>query len=318
MSPADPLRTDAVEPDQLDPTDRARQLNPTDPPGASTDRPAGPATAARPRGSSWSLLGSELAVLFARRRTKAMLAALALVPILVAVAVRIEDPGNDGPPFLGSITNNGLFVALTAMTVSIPLFLPLTVGVVAGDTIAGEASLGTLRYLLVAPAGRLRLLLVKMAGVVAFCLVAGLTIALTGALIGAALFPIGPVTLLSGDTVGFAGYAARMGLLITYVAVSMLGLGAIGLFISTLTNVPVGAMAATVVLAGAAQVLGQLPQLDVIHPFLFSAHWFGFADLLRSPLELGSLGENALLQLGYVAVFGCLAYGRFTTKDVLS
>ena len=33
------------------------------------------------------------------------------------------------------------------MLVSVPLFLPLTVGVVAGDTIAGEASLGTLRYL---------------------------------------------------------------------------------------------------------------------------------------------------------------------------
>lgn len=257
-------------------------------------------------------------MLFGRRRTWAMLAALALVPILVAVAVRIEDPGNDGPPFLGSITNNGLFVSLTAMTVSIPLFLPLTVGVVAGDTIAGEAGLGTLRYLLVAPAGRLRLLGVKLAGAFAFCLAAAGTIALTGALIGAALFPIGPVTLLSGDTVGLGGYLGRLALLVLYVALSLAGLSTIGLFISTLTSVPVGAMAATVVLAGAAQVLGQLPQLEVIHPYLFSYHWLGFADLLRAPLSLDSLAANALLQLAYVAVFGTLAYGRFTTKDVLT
>ena len=47
---------------------------------------------------------------------------------------------------------------------AIPLFLPLTVGVVAGDTIAGEAGQGTLRYLLVAPAGRVRLLVVKYVG----------------------------------------------------------------------------------------------------------------------------------------------------------
>ena len=79
-----------------------------------------------------------------------MLGALALVPILIAVAVRVTSAGDAGrgPAFIGDITQNGLFVAFTALDVSIPLFLPLTVGVVAGDTIAGEANLGTLRYLL--------------------------------------------------------------------------------------------------------------------------------------------------------------------------
>ena len=110
----------------------------------------------RRRSSGLALLGSELTVLFRRRRTWALLAALAAVPVLIAVAVRLSsdsETGGGGPAFLGDITQNGLFVSLTALAVSMPLFLPLTVGVVAGDTIAGEASLGTLRYLLVAPAG---------------------------------------------------------------------------------------------------------------------------------------------------------------------
>jgi ABC-2 type transport system permease protein len=266
------------------------------------------------------MLRSELATLFRRRRTIAMLAALALVPVLIAIAVRVTSLGDAGrgPAFIGNITQNGLFVAFTALTVSIPLFLPLTVGVVAGDTIAGEANLGTLRYLLVAPTGRLRLLLVKFVGASAFVIAAALVIVLAGVAIGAALFPIGPVTLLSGDVVGVEGFVIRALLLVGYISLSLLGLTAIGQFISTLTTVPVGAMAATVVLAGASQIMDALPQLSAIHPWLFSHDWLAFADLLRDPIAWDSYGQNALLQLGYIVVFGALAAGRFTTKDVLS
>ncbi|MDR7161460.1 ABC transporter permease [Arthrobacter sp. BE255] len=270
--------------------------------------------------SSIPLLGSELSVLFRRRRTWAMLLALAAIPVLIAVAVRLSSsvPSGRGPAFLDRISQNGLFVAVTAMLVSVPLFLPLTIGVVAGDTIAGEASLGTLRYLLVAPAGRVRLLLVKYAGALAFCVAAPVTVALAGAAIGASLFPIGPVTLLSGDVVQPPEAAVRLVLIAAYMAVSLAGLSAIGLFLSTLTVVPVGAMAATVVLSVVSQVLDQLPQLEWLHPWLFSHYWLGFGDLLRQPVLWDSFGSNALLQAGYVAVFGALAYGRFVTKDVLS
>ena len=58
---------------------------------------------------------------------------LAAVPVLIAVAVRLaappEDPA-DGPPFLSGIAGNGVFVALAALTVVLPLFLPLAVAVV--------------------------------------------------------------------------------------------------------------------------------------------------------------------------------------------
>jgi ABC-2 type transport system permease protein len=288
---------------------------------SSSDEP--PASAAltvrRTRASAgWALLGSELAVLFRRIRTWAMLAALAAVPILIAVAVRITGGSSRGPGFLSQITDNGLFVAFTALVVCMPLFLPLTIGVVAGDTIAGEASHGTLRYLVIAPAGRLRLLAVKYAGAAAFSVTGALVVALAGAGIGAVLFPIGPVTLLSGTTVGVGEALLRLLLIAAFVVVSLLGLCAIGLFLSTLTDVPVGAMAATAVLAVVSQVLDQLPQLSALHPWLFSHYWLGFGDLLRDPISWDAFGQNALLQLGYVAVFGALAIGRFTSKDILS
>ena len=270
---------------------------------------------------SMSLMLSELRVMFTRRRTWAMLAAVALIPILLAFAVALtaeELAPGEGPPFLSQVTQNGLFTGFTATLLALPLFLPLTIAVVAGDTIAGEASLGTLRYLLIAPVGRLRLLVVKYIGTIVFALAATFTLMIAGGIIGAILFPIGPVTLLSGDEISLAESIGRMAIVSLYTTVSMTGILAIGLFISTLTTVPVGAMAATVVLTGVSQILDNLPQLSWLHEWLFTHYWLDFADILRQPIELGSFASNALLQLGYVAVFGALAYSRFSTKDILS
>ena len=275
----------------------------------------------RVKGFSGSLAQSELSVLFRRRRTWAMLFTISLIPIFLAIAVKLSGstlaPG-EGPPFLDRVSQNGMFVGFTAMLLAIPLFLPLTIGVVAGDTIAGEANTGTLRYLLVAPVSRGRLLLVKFFGAGAFALAATVTLMGTGIIIGAILFPVGPVTLLSGDVISIPAALLRIFLVAIYVTISLLGLSLVGLFISTLTVIPVGAMAATVVFSTVTQILGTLPQIAGIHPYLISYHWLGFADLLRNPIGLESFASNLLLQLAYIAIFGSLAYSRFTTKDVLS
>ena len=270
---------------------------------------------------SLDFLASELVVMFTRRRTWAMLGAIALIPILLGLAVYLSAdrlaPG-EGPPFVDRVTQNGLFTGFAAMLLAMPLFLPLTVSVVSGDTIAGEAGLGTLRYLLISPVGRLRLLMVKYLGTVAFVLAGTLTLMIAGALTGWLLFPVGPVTLLSGDVIGLGESIWRMVLVALYVTVSMLGMLAVGLFISTLTTVPVGAMTAVLITSGVSQILDNLPQVSAIHEWLFTHYWLDFADILRQPIELGSFGANALLQLGYVALFGALAYGRFASKDILS
>jgi len=289
----------------------------------SADTSTGPTTAARAGrpGLRGSLAVSELLTLFRRRRTQAILGVLAGVPLLIAVAVKLSSDdgrGGRGPALVDRLSQNGLFVGVTALVVSIPLFVPVAIGVVAGDTIAGEANLGTLRYLLVAPAGRTRLLVVKYLGAAAFCVVAPLTVVVVGALIGAALFDVGPVPLLSGDTVSVPESIVRALLVAAYVAVSMLGLSAVGLFVSTLTEIPVGAMAATVTLAITSQILDALPQVEWLHPYLLSHHWLDLGDLLRTPIGWDSFGSNAVLQAAYVVVFGALAWARLTTRDVLS
>jgi len=276
---------------------------------------------ARPRRVSSRLLRSELRLLFGRRRNQALLVVLALVPVLIGVAIRVStgeaEPG-EGPPFLDRVSGNGLFLAFTGLATVVPFFLPLTIGVVSGDAVAGEAQAGTLRYLLTVPVSRARLLLVKYGGLVAFALAASLLVALVGLLVGWALFPTGDVTLLSGTTIPVASAVGRAGLVALYVTASLAGLAAIGLAVSTFTEVPVAAMATTVVIAIASQIFGAIPQLSWLHPFLFTQQWLAFADLLRDPVPTGALVDGLVLQAGWTAFALAVAWSRFTTRDITS
>ncbi|NGO67191.1 ABC transporter permease [Streptomyces boncukensis] len=286
----------------------------------------GAAAASRPVSPLWSLgfLRSELITTFRRWRTLALFGVLALVPVLVGVAVKIETSGGgtvgggdgDGPAFISQVTNNGLFLVFTSLAATLPFFLPMTVGVIAGDAVAGEANAGTLRYLLVAPAGRTRLLLAKFTTVLAFCLTATLVVAVSALATGALLFPVGEVTLLSGTSVPFGEGLLRALLVAALVAASLIGLAAVGLFISTLTNSGIAAMAATVGLLITVQIVNSIPQLHDIHPYLFPNYWLSFADVLRDPIYWDDLLKNLGLQGVYGAVFASAAWARFTTKDI--
>ena len=134
---------------------------------------------------STRFLRSELKIIFGRRRNIAGLGVLAVVPVILAVSVRLSAPGQGGgPDFISAITGNGLFVAFGALALELPLFLPLAVSAISGDSVAGEANLGTLRYLLAIPAGRTRLLVIKYAAIVIFALAATLLVALVGSIMG--------------------------------------------------------------------------------------------------------------------------------------
>ena len=270
-------------------------------------------------GATGRFLRSELRLVFGRRRNQVLLAGLGLIPLLIALAVTLTHDGpsdGGGPPFSERVSSNGLFLVFTALTVSLPLFLPLAVGIVSGDAVAGEAGAGTLRYLLTVPVGRGRLLVVKGLAAFLYALAAVLVVALVGLAAGALLFGLGETTLLSGDTVSVGEGLVRALAVAAYVALSLTGLVAVGLLMSTLTEVPVAAMAATVVVAVVNTVLDALPQLSVVHPYLLTHHWFDFGDLLRTTVDYGSLAEGLLVQVGWVLVAGSLAWSRFTTADV--
>jgi ABC-2 type transport system permease protein len=269
----------------------------------------------------WRLLASELHLVFRRWRNLALLAVLALLPVVLAIAVRLSSPqGGNGPAafFFDQVAGNGVFLAFIALTIMLALVLPLTVSVVAGDSVAGEAGSGTLRYLLAVPAGRTRLLAVKYVSVVIFGLAGTLVVAAVSLVLGVSLFPVGPVTLLSGTTVSLADGLLRLLFVTLYVAAGMAALAAIGLAISTLTEHPIAAIAATLILAVASEVADNVPQFAVVQPYLPTHWWLSFDSLLRSPIATSDL-LHGLLSFGVYAVIFCLiAWARFTSADVTS
>lgn len=287
-----------------------------------------PEASTRGRSPLWTLglFRSELTLTFRRLRTLALLGVLAAVPVLIAVAVKTGagdgspsgggEGGAAGPAFLTQVTGNGLFLVFAALAATLPVFLPMAVGVVAGDAVAGEANAGTLRYLLVAPAGRTRLLLAKFVSTMVFCLVATLVVAGSAVVTGALLFPLGDVTTISGTRISFGDGLVRALLIAVVVAASLAGIAALGLFLSTLTSSGIAAMAATVGLLITVQIVNAIPQLDALHPYLFPNYWLSFADLLREPVHWDGVLDNLRLQALYAAVFGSAAWARFTTKDI--
>jgi ABC-2 type transport system permease protein len=266
------------------------------------------------------LLGSELRLIFLRWRNIILLAVLAGIPILIGVALRLAGPSSngDGPPFLDQVAGNGVFLAFLALTVMLTLVLPLAIAVVSGDSVAGEAGHGTLRYLLTVPAGRTRLLSVKYAGVLVFCVAASLLIAAVSLAVGAAAFPIGRVTLLSGTTVSLGDGLVRLLLVALYVAAAMAALAAIGLAISTFTEHPIAAIAAILVIAIASEVADSVPQFAVVHPYLPTHWWLSFDGLLRSPVDWGTVGHGLISFGVYGVIFTAIAWARFSTADITS
>ncbi len=284
------------------------------------DRPA--STAARV--PSGRFLRSELAMIFRRRRNIAILTVLGLIPIVIAVAVKLTSRGGrgggpgDGGALFNGITDNGVFVALATTLVVLPLFLPMAISVVSGETVAGEANTGTLRYLLTVPVGRTRLLAVKFAALVVWAVACTAVVAVVGTVIGLILFGGGDVTTLSGTTISFAEGLVRLLLVVGYVSAMVAAVAAIGLFVSTLTEVPIAAMATTLALTITSQVLDAVPQLDVIHGWLPSHYWLRFADLLRDPVSFDRVTQGLLVAAAYVVTFVLLAWARFGNKDVTS
>jgi len=265
----------------------------------------------------------ELRKMFRRPRTWATIAVLNALPIVVAVLLVLTDlaprPG-EGPPFLSAVLRNGTLYPLAALAIVLPLFLPIAVAVVAGDSVAGEAQAGTLRYLLTRPAGRTRLLVAKLIAVMAFVLVTVLVVAAVGYVVGTTLFDAQPIggTSVSGTSLTPADIGGRTLLSIGYIAVSMLGVAAFALFFSTLTDSPLGATMGALAVLVASSLLFTLDAASPIAPYLPTRYWLAFVDFFRDPILWRDIVRGLALQGVYVGVLLLAAWANFTTKDVTS
>ena len=296
------------------------------PPVTAPARAGGALAARRGVVRPWlRLLRSELGLIFRRWRNRALLGVVVAIPVLLGAALRVAVPqggggggGGLGAAFLSQVAGNGVFLSFLALTIMMTIVLPLVVAVVSGESLAGEASAGTLRYLLAVPAGRARLLSVKYVAVVIFALVACLLVAVSALIMGVALFPVGPVTMLSGTTVPLSEGLLRLLFVVLYVTAAMAMLAAIGLAVSSLTEHPIAAIATIMILAVSSEVADNIPQFAAVGPYLPTHWWLSFDSILRTPIDTSELSHGLLSFAVYLVLFGSIAWARFTSADITS
>ena len=269
---------------------------------------------------------NELRTTFFRRRNQLLLLVAALFPLLIGIGLKLSaphggggrGPGASGAAYFSQLAGNGVFLTFVALSLLLILVLPVVVGVVAGDSIAGEAGYGTLRYLLAVPAGRTRLLAVKYATVVVWAVAATFVVSAIGLVVGVALFGAGPVTLLSGTTVSLADGLVHVLWVTLYVCAAMAAFGAIALAISTFTEHSIGAIAAALIIVVASEVVDNIPQFAPVAPYIPTHWWLSFDSLLRTPIDTTTLWHGLLSFAVYAALFLSIAWARFTSADVTS
>jgi ABC-2 type transport system permease protein len=269
----------------------------------------------------------ELVKLVRSRRTWGTILLIDALPALVAVLLSVTDLGprpGTGPAFLSTVLTDGTLFPLAALGIVLPLFLPIAVAVTAGEAIAGEGQQGTLRYLLVRPVGRTRLLVAKLVAVMAFVVLTVLVVAATAYVLGVLLLgnesvaaggTAGPVSV-SGSPMSTPELAGRTFLALGYAMLCMLGVAAVALFLSTVTESPLGAALGTMALLVASTLLLTLDAADPIRPYLPTRYWLAFVDLFRDPILWRDVLRGVLLQVVYVGVFLGAGWANFMTKDV--
>jgi ABC-2 type transport system permease protein len=277
----------------------------------------------------------ELVKLIRRPRSWVSIVLLCGLPVLVAIFVAVTHlapPPGQGPTLLSAVLSNGSLYPAAALAIVLPLFLPVAVAVVAGDSIAGEASSGMLRYLLARPVGRTRLLVAKLATLIVYTLTAVVAVAGTAYLTGTLLFGSAPVaatpggittsniaaTSLSGTGLTPADVLIRTVGAIAFIGVSMLGVGVIALFLSTVTDSSLGAALGALAALVTSQVLVTLNAAASVSPYLPTRYWLAWVDFFREPILWRNIDRGFAVQGVYVAVFLALAWANFATKDITS
>ncbi|MFG1605732.1 ABC transporter permease [Actinoplanes sp. NPDC049265] len=259
-----------------------------------------------------------------RRRTQLALGFMALLPLIVLVAFEFggsSDDDNGGGQFSSLVdlaTSGGLNFALFCVFVSASFLLVVVVALFCGDTVASEASWGSLRYLLAIPVPRARLLAVKLGVALAYSLVALLTLGGVALLVGTLRYGWHPLgSTIAAEIPPGEGLLRLLGIL-GYLAVILLIVAGLAFLLSVLTDAALGAVGGAVLLWILSSILDQIEALGVIRDFLpthYSDAWLG---LLSTPTQTDDMVRGAIAAVAYATIFWSLAFWRFTRKDITS
>jgi ABC-2 type transport system permease protein len=261
----------------------------------------------------------------ARRRTQMALGFMVLLPLIILVAFQLDTGGDDEDGGGGEFsrladlaTAGGANFTLFTLLVSSGFLLVVVVALFCGDTVASEASWGSLRYLLAMPVPRARLLGIKVTAALLYCLLAMLILVGTAMLAGTLRYGWAPLNAPIGGEIAAGTSVVRLLEIVGYLCVSLLVVASLAFLLSVLTDAPLGAVGGAVLLQILSNILDQITALGTIRNFLPTHYGDAWLGLLSTPLQTDDIVKGCIASLTYATIFFSLAWWRFLRKDVVS
>ncbi len=261
----------------------------------------------------------------ARRRTQLTLGFMIALPLIILVAFEFggDDRNRNGErgqfAALATIaTSGGLNFALFTLLVSASFLLIVVVALFCGDTIASEASWGSLRYLLAIPVPRARLLGSKLLVALTYCALALIMLTATALIAGTLRYGWHPLASTVSDDIAPVPAFWRLLGIVGYLAISLLVVAGLAFLLSVSTDAPLGAVGGAVLLQILSSILDQITALGSIRDYLPTHYAQAWLGLLSTPIQTGDMVKGTVVALIYATVFFAYAWRRFLRKDVVS
>jgi len=291
-----------------------------------------------------SLLKIELFKIFKRPRTYIAFAVIAVIIILIQIALKFGGEEYVGLMLSGMSGSfeeipakdilNGYLVCFIILNLLL-IHVPILVALVAGDAIAGEANMGTLRLIAAKPFSRIKLLTVKFIASVFYTLILLVWVAVLALFVSIAVFGVNwlgvprelQFNVLEADDVMW-----RYALAFCFAAIGLICVAALAFMLSVFSDNSIGPIVATVCVIIVFTILTQLqiPFYDEsVKPYLFTTHmlgWKGFfyvkgieGETVKGSIEnLPAILKSAAILIVYTAVFLGIGFWYFKRKDILS
>ncbi|WP_164702360.1 ABC transporter permease [Modestobacter sp. KNN46-3] len=290
--------------------------------GAAAPAPQATGAAAGYRPERTLRLGVELRRQFKRRRTLGVFALMAALPLILIGALQLggteEAEGNSRINLVDVASASGLNLTLFTLFATTGFFLVVVFALFFGDTVASEASWGSLRYALATPVPRARLLRQKWLAALVLSVGAMLLLVVVAVVAGGIAFGFGDVQTPIGVALDQGTALLRLAGMVGYLAVHLLVVGTLAFWLSTVTDAPLAAVGGAVFSTVVFAVLEQVEQLGGIRDWFPTAFNYAWTDLLQTPVDSGDLFRGVVQGLVYSAVFTALAFRHFARKDVTS
>ena len=270
---------------------------------------------------------TELVRQLRRRRTLVAFGIAIALPLIVVAAVKLgpQSSGNTGGGFgdgdldlVGLATSGAWNFSLTMLFFSSGFLLTIIAAMFLGDSVASEASWSTLRYLLAAPVPRRRLLRAKAIVGLLLTAISLVILVVASWAIGALAFGTAPLSSPLGGTWDVGESATRIAVIAGYIGLTMLIPAGIAFLMSVLTDVPLGAVGAAVVLVIVLNILDAIEALGDLRRLLPTDYGNAWVDALGPTIVWDEMAIGASYSLIVFGLMVAIAVLRFDRKDITS